>query len=100
MYKVILSALLLCVFTIFPVESATKPANQTSGKVTQQAKLIKLNSATVEELSSLHGVGEAKAAAIVEYRKVNGKFDSIEQLTEVKGIGEKFIQKNRSQLSL
>ncbi|GIU44908.1 hypothetical protein TUM4438_17210 [Shewanella sairae] len=100
MYKVILSVLLLCVFTIYPVESIAKPVSQASEKAAQQVKLVKLNSATVEELSALHGVGEAKAAAIVEYRKVNGKFDSIEQLTEVKGIGEKFIQKNRSQLSL
>ena len=101
MYKVILSAfLLLSVFTTFPSQSATKPAKVNVDTSVQKAQLIKLNSATAAELSALKGIGETKAAAIVEYRKANGKFDSIEQLTEVKGIGEKFIEKNRSRLSL
>ncbi|MGS0679757.1 ComEA family DNA-binding protein [Shewanella sp. 125m-7] len=102
MYKVFLSVLCLSSLLIFPAVSATKvaetPASQQAKQ--SQSELIKINSATVEELSVLNGIGESKAAAIVEYRKTHGNFSSVEQLTEVKGIGEKLIEKNRSQLSL
>ncbi|WP_299806573.1 ComEA family DNA-binding protein [uncultured Shewanella sp.] len=104
MYKVFLSVLCLSSLLIFPVAEATtaeKPSSQpTSQSQATQSKLIKINSATAEELSMLNGIGQAKATAIVEYRKTHGNFSSVEQLTEVKGIGEKLIEKNRNQLSL
>lgn len=48
---------------------------------------ISLNSATAAELMSLHGVGEATAAAIIEFRESNGGFSSVDQLLDVSGIG-------------
>ncbi|MEK5761141.1 helix-hairpin-helix domain-containing protein, partial [Acinetobacter variabilis] len=48
----------------------------------------------------LSGVGEKKAQAIVEYRNKNGKFNSIEDLQKVKGIGPKLFEKNKSRLTL
>ncbi len=48
---------------------------------------ISLNRASISELTSLAGVGEKTAAAIIEYREANGGFQSVEQLQEVKGIG-------------
>ncbi len=48
---------------------------------------ISLNTATVAELTALHGVGEATASAIIEFRESNGGFASVEQLLEVSGIG-------------
>ncbi|MGS0677327.1 ComEA family DNA-binding protein [Shewanella sp. 125m-1] len=104
MYKVILSVLCLSSLLIFPAVSATKVAEAPTSQQAKQSKakseLIKINSATIAQLSALSGIGEAKAAAIVEYRQQHGNFNSIEQLTEVKGIGEKLIEKNRSKLSL
>ena len=50
---------------------------------------IDLNSATVEELQRLDGIGPALAQAIVDYREQNGPFASVEELLEVPGIGEK-----------
>lgn len=61
---------------------------------------ISLNSATATQLQQLSGVGAKKAQAIIEYRDQYGKFQSIEDLKKVKGIGPALFEKNRSQLGL
>ncbi len=61
---------------------------------------INLNSATVEQLQSLPGIGPATAKNIVEYRAKAGKFNRIEELINVKGIGEKKFQKIKDRLVL
>ncbi|TLM77681.1 ComEA family DNA-binding protein [Microbulbifer harenosus] len=69
--------------------------------VVKEQTLINLNTATAEELSAaLEGVGPAKAELIVQYRDQNGKFSSIEQLLEVKGIGMATLEKNKSRIQL
>jgi competence protein ComEA len=54
---------------------------------------VNINTAKVDELATLPGIGPAKAEAIVKYRKDHGKFKKIEDLKEVKGIGDKLIEK-------
>ena len=49
---------------------------------------LNVNTATVEELESLPGIGASRAAAIVEYRKTHGPFQRVEDLVEVSGIGD------------
>ena len=49
--------------------------------------MVNINTAGVEELDTLPGIGEVLAARIVEYRNSLGVFESLEQLDEVKGIG-------------
>jgi competence protein ComEA len=61
---------------------------------------IDLNTATVEELVALPGVGEAKARAIVEAREQRGGFDSVDELLEVRGIGEKALEQLRPLLTV
>ena len=58
--------------------------------------LINLNTATVEQLDTLPGVGPVRAAAIVAWRNANGKFTSVDQLGEVDGIGPGRLEKLRS----
>lgn len=60
---------------------------------------VNINTATVEELARLNGVGEVKAQAIVDYRNEHGAFKSVEDLKNVKGIGDKTLEKLSADLS-
>lgn len=57
------------------------------------AAIVNINTATVGELQTLPGVGAATAARILEYRQKNGGFKKIEELMNVRGIGEKTFLK-------
>jgi len=62
---------------------------------------VDINKASAQEISeSLSGVGLKKADAIVAYRKANGPFSSIDDLANVKGIGDKTIAKNKDNLQI
>ncbi|HSD38349.1 MAG TPA: helix-hairpin-helix domain-containing protein [Rhodocyclaceae bacterium] len=61
---------------------------------------ININTATEAELDSLPGVGPTKAKAIVDYRKANGNFKSIEDIKNVKGIGDKTFDDLKSQIAV
>jgi competence protein ComEA len=59
---------------------------------------VNINTATVEQLETLAGVGPALAKAIVEHRTKNGKFTKIEEIIKVKGMGEKKFLKIKDRL--
>jgi competence protein ComEA len=59
------------------------------------AKVINLNTATMQQLDALPGVGPATAAAIVAWRDAKGKFSNVDQLAEVDGIGPSRLKKLR-----
>lgn len=62
---------------------------------------VNINTADAKTLAeNIKGIGPKKAQAIVVYRHENGPFKSIHELTKVKGIGEKFIAKNKAELLL
>lgn len=66
----------------------------------QDEKKVSLNQATTGELETLPGIGPSKAAAIIKYREEVGTFKSIDELTNVSGIGEKTLEKLRDSLEL
>ena len=72
-------------------EAEEIPAGATSKEATNEGK-VNINTATVEELKTLKGVGEKKAEAIIEYRKKNGSFQTKEDLMKVRGIGKKLFE--------
>lgn len=60
---------------------------------------VNINTATAESLAvNIKGVGIKKAEAIIAYRQANGPFKKVEELSNVKGIGHKLLQKNRENL--
>ncbi|TNF02851.1 MAG: helix-hairpin-helix domain-containing protein [Gammaproteobacteria bacterium] len=76
-------------------------AADVSSPVTAQTDTVNINTATAEQLSEmLTGIGEKRAAAIIAYREANGPFSSLEQLLEVKGVGEKVMEQNRDKMTL
>jgi len=64
-------------------EAEAIPAGVTSKETSKEGK-VNINTATVEELKTLKGVGEKKAEAIIEYRKKNGSFKTKEDLMKVR----------------
>ena len=61
---------------------------------------ININRATEGELTLLHGIGSNKAQAIILYREMFGSFRTVDELTKVKGIGAKTVDKNRGRLTV
>ena len=62
---------------------------------------VDINTASATEISkSLDGVGKQKAEAIVAYRKAHGNFKSAQDLTKVKGISAKTVEKNKKNIKL
>lgn len=59
------------------------------------ARTINLNTASAGELEELPGIGESRARAIVEAREKRGGFKSVDDLSEVKGIGKAQLEKLR-----
>ena len=81
-------------------EEINNASTATAWSPSQDEKKVSLNQATVGELETLPGIGPSKAAAIIKYREEVGAFQSIDELTNVSGIGEKTLEKLRDSLDL
>jgi len=62
--------------------------------------IVNINTADLETLSSLPGIGPKKAESIIEYRELNGNFQSVDELANVKGIGERMVEKLAQRVSV
>ena len=89
---------LLCGSVSALAQQADSAAATAAG--TTDAAKINLNSATAEQLTSLPGIGSATARLIIEHRTRVGKFNRIEELLNVKGIGEKKFEALKDLLTL
>lgn len=61
---------------------------------------VNINTANVEELATLKGIGEKKAQAIIDYRKANGEFKTINELSNVKGIGDRITTNLKDEITV
>ncbi|MEW6518569.1 MAG: ComEA family DNA-binding protein [Thermodesulfobacteriota bacterium] len=59
---------------------------------------VNINTADLQTLESLPGIGASKAQAIIDYRTEHGNFKSIDELKNVKGIGDKVLEKIKDQI--
>lgn len=68
----------------------------------QQVSLtaVNINTAPAEELQELPGIGPVLAQRVVEYRQAHGPFTSVDQIKEVKGVGETLFEKVKDRLTL
>ena len=82
-----------------PDDDDTSTKRKQSPKIKQPA-LLNINTASAKALQSLPSIGEGMALRIVEHREKHGKFSSVEMLTEVKGIGDKTLEKLKPFISV
>ncbi|MDI9218984.1 MULTISPECIES: helix-hairpin-helix domain-containing protein [Clostridium] len=67
---------------------------------TSENGVININTATLEELQKINGVGEVKAKSIIEYREKNGGFKSIDEMKNIEGIGDKTFEKMKDKITI
>ena len=77
---------------------ATKGLTNNSSK--KEDDKVNINTADVNELNKLNGVGPSKANAIIKYREENGSFKSIEDIKNVSGFGEATFEKIKDSISI
>ena len=82
-------------------QQSPNPAPKPSTKAEARSEtVVNLNTASAADLESLPGIGKSTAQRIVEYRQKSGGFKKVEELMNVKGIGEKSFLKIKSRLTV
>ena len=81
-------------------EEGASPANENSRKLKKETTSVNINESSIEELTTISGIGESKAKAIIEYRTTNGPFKSIEEIKNVSGIGDKLYDKIKAYITI
>jgi competence protein ComEA len=102
MFRTVLSIVAVTsLLAALPPQAAaqTKPAAQPVSKPVSTT-IVNINTAAAADFEGLPGVGAKTAARIVEYRQKNGPFKKVEELMNVRGIGEKNFLKLKAQLSV
>ena len=83
-----------------PRTASAQTPTRASAKAAPVVGVININTASATDLEALPGIGAKTAARIVEYRQKNGPFKKIEELMNVRGIGEKNFLKLKPQISV
>ncbi|WP_368387312.1 ComEA family DNA-binding protein, partial [Streptococcus anginosus] len=65
----------------------------TSEVASQKGNKVNLNTADLSELQTISGIGQKRAQDILDYREANGKFNSVDDLKNVSGVGAKTLEK-------
>jgi competence protein ComEA len=97
---VLFSCLLCAVPSAAPAHATPSKGAARSAAKPASTAIVNLNTASASDLENLPGIGAKTAARIVEYRQKNGAFKKIEELMNVRGLGEKNFLKLKSQLTV
>ena len=81
-------------------EETNSTPNVSSSEKKEETTSVNINEATIEELTTISGIGESKAKSIIEYRTTNGPFKSIEEIKNVSGIGDKLYDKIKTNITV
>ena len=84
---------------IVPNVNSEKGSSTNTSVSNSKQGTININTATLEELQTIKGIGKKKAEAILQYRKEHGAFRTKEDLLQVKGIGKKALEAIESQVN-
>lgn len=95
---ILLALLLLSSNSMANNEVKSTPSIDKQTKVELTA--VNINTADIKTLSSLKGVGQKKAKAIVDFRDANGDFTSVDELLNIKGIGKHIVKDNITRLAI
>ncbi len=74
--------------------------NNVLGESVTKTKIVRINTATLEQLDTLSGIGPSIAQKIIDYRTQNGGFKNVEELKLVSGIGDKLFEKIKNDVAL
>jgi competence protein ComEA len=92
------------VIAALPAQAMSAQAKSAAGSATASkaasAAVVNINTASAAELDALPGIGAKVAARIVEYRQKNGPFKKVEELMNVRGVGEKNFLKLKAQITV
>ena len=81
-------------------EEGASTANENSSETKKETTSVNINESSIEELTTISGIGESKAKAIIEYRTTNGPFKSVEEIKNVSGIGDKLYDKIKAYITI
>ena len=74
--------------------------NTTESEDKEENDLISINSANIDELQKINGIGKSKAENIIKYREENGDFKKIDDIKNVTGIGDSLFEKIKDQITV
>ena len=105
MFRTVFSALslasLAALLALTPLAAAAQtPKPARSAKPASTGQTVNVNTASAAEFEALPGIGPKLAARIVEYREKHGSFKKVEDLMNVRGLGEKNFLKLKAQLTI
>jgi competence protein ComEA len=90
----------LCAVSARPALAQTSQAPTRAAVMPATTATVNLNTATAADLEALPGIGAKTAARIVEYRQKNGPFKKVEDLMNIRGVGEKNFLKLKPQITV
>lgn len=85
---------------VVPNKNSNEGNNLRNNNDISRKDLVNINKANEEELKTLNGIGASKATAIISYREKNGEFKNIEDIKNVKGIGESCFEKIKDKIRI